>query len=254
MQTWNLTGRVAVVNQAAAENGPAICESLRQMGAIVVEVGGTQINHLEGLVAQAVQAYGRVDIMVNNTQLYPAQSAEDLPANIFRHQVSANVDSVFFGCQIAGRHMLAQQPLQSQPFPLRGVIINIASVAGVVAIPGHAAFCAAMAGIIAITKVLAAEWGSHGVRVVAVGAGITEAMLKEIDGLDNVPTNGEMANPVETYMTLQANAPRGYTPLGATVSPEAVGQAVAFLAGDAASYTTGATLFTDGGWLAYGYL
>lgn len=138
MQTWNLTGRVAVVNQAAAENGPAICESLRQMGATVIEVGGTQINHLEGLVAQAVQAYGRVDIMVNNTQLYPAQPAKDLPANIFRHQVSANVDSVFFGCQIAGRHMLAQQPLQSQPFPLRGVIINIASVAGVVAIqPAH---------------------------------------------------------------------------------------------------------------------
>ena len=252
MQDWDLKGRVAVVNQAAAENGPAICKSLRQMGAIVIEADSPEFAQLEYLLVQAVQSHGRVDIMVNNTQLYPAQPVEDLPASTFIREVSANVDRVFFGCQIAARHMLAQESMQSEPFPLRGVIINIASVAGVVAIPGYAAFCAAMAGVIAITKVLAVEWGGHGLRVAAVGVGLTETLLAQagVTSASRQPS----ALPVESYMTLRANAPQGYIPLGRPTSPEVVAQAVTCLAGSAAAYTTGTTLYTDGGWLAYGYL
>jgi len=280
MQNWSLAGQVAVVTRASMDNGPAICESLGQQGAKIVLSDATSANlnsvadrllvlgietlpvktdvsqpvQLENLLKQTVQTYQRVDIMVNNTRLYQPQPAEDLSVDTFIQEVSANVDPVFFGSQMAARRMLAQSPRQTESYPLKGTIINIASVAGVVAIAGHAAFCAAMAGVMAMTQTLAAEWGPHGIRVAAVGAGVTEAMLKEAGAFDNVSANGEVADPAETYMTLQTNAPRGYIPLGFPVTPEAVGQAVAALAADAAGYTTGITLFTDGGWLSYGYL
>lgn len=280
MQNWSLAGQVAVVTRAALDNGPAICESLGQQGAKIVlsdansanlnsvadrlsalgietlpvKADVSQPDQLEDLLKQTIQTYQRVDIMINNTQPYQPQPAKDLSADTFMREVSANVDPAFFGSQMAARRMLAQPPRQAKPYPVKGTIINITSVAGVVAIAGHAAFCAAMAGVMAITQTLAAEWGPHGIRVVAVGAGVTEAMLKEAGALDNVSANGEVADPAETYMTLQANAPRGYIPLGFPVTPEAVGQAVAALAADATGYTTGTTLFTDGGWLSYGYL
>lgn len=279
MQT-SLEGQVAIITQAALDNGPAICESLGQQGAkivlgdvnsarldsvmnrlaalgieaLAVKTDASQPDQLENLLGQAVKTYERVDIMVNNTRLFQPEPADTLSFNTFVQEVSANVDPVFFGSQTAARHMLAQPARQIEPYPLQGVIINIASVAGVVAISGHAAFCSAMAAVMAMTQTLAAEWGPHGVRVAAVGVGITETMLKEIGVLDQPQANDHVADPAETYMTLQANAPRGYIPVGGPVSPEAVGQAVAYLAGDAAAYVTGTTLFADGGWLSYGYL
>ena len=283
MQDLNLAGRIAVVTRAVQVNGPAICEALGRQGAKIVlgdtssanlaeeaqrlsnlgvetlslETDVSQVNQIEHLLGQAVQAYGRVDIMVNNTRVNESQPAETLAIDTFRQDVIANVNPVFFGCQIAARQMLAQEPVQTDPYPVKGAIINIASVAGVVAIPGQAAFCAAMGGIIAMTNVLAAEWGPQGVRVVAVGVGITESLLEKAGLAEQPPSSrpGDgTASPAETYMTLLANAPRGYIPVGVPASPAAVGRAVAYLASEAAGYTTGTTLYTDGGWLAYGYL
>lgn len=278
MRDFSLANQIAVVTHATQANGPAICEALGRQGAKVVvgdmlannpvaeaqhlaklgyealaiEVDASQVDQLQNLMTQVVQRYGHIDIMVNNTLLNKPQPVEDLPIETFTQGVSATIDSVFFGCQVAAQHMLEQEALQTEPYPLKGSIINVASVAGEMAIPGHAAYCSAMAGVIAITKVLAAEWGPQGVRVAAVGAGITESLLKSI-GIEDL-SNVESTFPAETYMTLKSNAPTGYIPVKATASPPVVGQAVAYLASGAASYITGTTLYTDGGWLAYGYL
>lgn len=263
MRDFELINRVAVVTRATQGSGPAICEALGRQGAKIV-LGGTrstgpdmkaqrlsesgiealsiepdltQVGHMENLLMRAVQTYGRVDIMVNNMLAGEPQPAAELPTDMFAQAVSVNLKSVFFGCQIAARHMLTQEPLQVEPHLFRGTIINIASVAGVVAISGHAAFCAAMAGVIAMTKALAAEWGPQGLRVVAVGVGLTESLL------ESRPLTEQSAHSAYSHI-----------PLGMPTFPEAIGRAVAYLASDAASYTTGTTLYTDGGWLAYGYL
>lgn len=277
-QDFSLAERIAIVTHATQANGPAICEALGRQGAKVVvgdtpannpaaearrlatlgyeahgiEVDVSQVDQLQNLVAQAAQRYGRIDIMVNNTLLNDPQPTEELPIETYIHDVSTTVDAVFFGCQVAAQHMLKQEALQTEPYPLKGSIINVASVAAEMAIPGQAAYCSAMAGVIAITKVLAAEWGPMGVRVTAVGVGITEPLLESI-GIEDL-SNVESTLPAETYMTLKSNAPAGYIPVKVVASPTAVGQAVAYLASDTASYITGTTLYTDGGWLAYGYL
>lgn len=263
MQDFRLIDRVVVVTQAAQANGPAICEALGRQGAKIVlgdarsanpvsealnlsrrgidafgvEADLAQVNQIENLLMQAVQSYGRIDIMVNNTVVSDPHPADELPVDTFMHTVSVNLKSVFFGCQLAARHMLDQKPLQAEPSTSKGVIINIASVGGVVAIPGQAAFCAAMAGMIAMTKVLAAEWGPRGLRVVAVGTGLTESLIKKYRPAD------------QPDYSIQ-----NYIPLGVSTPPEAIGRAVVYLASNDADYTTGTTLYTDGGWLAYGYL
>jgi NAD(P)-dependent dehydrogenase (short-subunit alcohol dehydrogenase family) len=191
-------------------------------------------------------------IMVNNTGLTSPHPAETLSFETFKQEVSTTIDSVFFGCQAAARVMMGQEPLAGQPYAIRGTIINVASVAGEMAIAGHASFCAAMAGVIAMTKVLAAEWGPYGLRVAAVGVGLTEALLEKTGEVE--VANLASSLPAKTYMTLKSNAPPGYVPLRAPATPAAVGQAVAYLAGSAAGYITGTSLPIDGGWLAYGYL
>lgn len=274
-EDFSLLNRIAVVAHATQENGPAICEALGKQGAKIVlgdvspdaevrrlsklgiEAMGiatevNQVSRLENLLAQAVQRYGRIDIMVNNTALNDPQPAENMPFEKFTQEVSATVNSVFFGCQAAARYMLEQEPSPAGPFSSKGVIVNMASVAGEMAIAGHAAYCSAMAGVIAVTKSLAAEWGPQGVRVVAVGVGLSKSLLEKL-GVDTL-SNVASTLPAETYMTLKSNAPPGYIPFRRPLSPADVGQAVAYLAGDAAGYTTGTTLYTDGGWLAYGYL
>lgn len=271
--------RVAVITRAAQGSGPAICEALGQQGftivladtpapalkaaaqrllslgieALTVQADVSQVDQIESLLAQTVRQYGRLDLMVNNTPENNPQSAEGLPMATFIAEVSATVDSVFFGSQMAARSMLKQDPRPIAFYPVRGTIINIASVAGVVALPGHASFCSAMAGVLALTKVLAGEWGPQGIRVAAVGVGLTETLLAQA-GATGQPDHDKSAPPSETYMTLRANAPAGYIPVGVPAVPAAVGRAVAYLADEAAAYITGTTLYVDGAWLAYGYL
>ena len=121
-QDFSLVDRVAVVTRATRENGPAICEALGKQGARVVlgdmnpdsaawrlsnlglEAMGIaaevdQVSQLENLLDQVVRRYGRIDIMVNNTVLNDPQPVKDMPFEKFTHEVSATINSVFFGCQ-----------------------------------------------------------------------------------------------------------------------------------------------------------
>lgn len=263
VQELSLLDRVAVVTQATRANGPAICTALGRQGATValgdreaaalaaetlklsqagikalgIETDVSQPGQIESLLTQTVKAYGHVDLLVNNTVFSEPQPAAELPVATFALDVALNQKSVFFGCQSAARHMLAQTPLQTEPYPIKGTIINIASVAGVVAIPGYAGLCAAMAGVIAMTRALAAEWGPQGLRVVALGAGLPQSLIEKY----------QPASLSTSYI-------ERYIPLGVPTSPAAIGEAVVCLASDAAGHVTGTTLYADGGWLAYGYL
>ena len=232
---------------------------------------------LEALLERVTATTGRLDIMVNTSVLTPALAAEDLPLAEFLHGITLNLNATFFGCQAAAARMLRQTPLDvavaglpaadvavesslaggasaasfagtglaaggasaSRTPAVRGTIINVSSVAGVVALPGHAAFCAAMAGVHATTKILAAEWGARGVRVVGAGAGLSADHAQALH--------------------LRPPLPDGSTPSHRRIPPGTlttaadVAQLVVYLAGDDARHVHGTTVYVDGGWLADGY-
>ena len=113
--------------------------------------------------------------------------------------------------------------------------MNVASISGPFGIPRIGAYAAAKAGIIGLTRTMAAEWSDFGVRVNTVAPGFIETPMNA--WFRNDPANAEQVAALEASVPLRRH---GY--------PEEVAQAVAFLAGDTGSYITGQTLFVDGGW------
>ena len=183
---------------------------------------GAAVDHAEA-------ALGGLGAVVNNAGIgdNPAPTLEQ-DLGRFRRVLAVHVDGAFLVSRAAARHMLARG---------RGAIVNVASIAGLGGIPRRNAYGAAKAGIIAMTRAMACEWAGAGIRVNAVAPGYvaTElvAKLAAGDGLD-------------------LEAIRRRIPMGALGEPEAIADAVAFLASDAARYVTGAVLAVDGGWSAFG--
>jgi NAD(P)-dependent dehydrogenase (short-subunit alcohol dehydrogenase family) len=228
-----LSGRSVLVTNAATDLGRAVCAGLGRAGAqVTAQADGRRVGSAQ-LVADAVAAFGCLDGFVNCPNLGPEMcgSAESLPLEAFIAGIARNLSEPFFGCQAAAAHMLDQVCAHATPNH-RGNIVNITSVAGVLALPGHASFCSAMAGLNVATRILAAEWGPRGIRVTAVGAGLSATLLAGV---------------------LPAGAPARRVPERSVVTPEQVAEAVCFLLADAARGVAGSTLYVDGGWLADGY-
>jgi NAD(P)-dependent dehydrogenase (short-subunit alcohol dehydrogenase family) len=241
MTNSTLAHRVAVVTHGASEMGRGICAALESAGALVVcddespdsaEGTAARVSRVDALLERAVTAHGRLDIMVNTSVVTPAMPAEALPLEEFMQGIWLNLNVIFFACQSAARQMLRQSLAG-------GTIINITSVAGVVALPGHAAFCSAMGGVQALTKILATEWGPQGVRVVGVGAGLSAALAETLSLRPPLPGSDTLSH--------------RRIPPGALTASSDVGQLVAYLASDAARHIAGTTVYVDGGWLADGY-
>lgn len=193
----------------------------------------------EASVAQAVgavlQACGRIDALVNNAgigdQGVPtlAQSAQ-----AFDHILAVHVRGTF----LLSRAVLSVMQQQARDARgVRGAIVNLGSIAALGGIPGRNAYSAAKAGILGMTRAMAAEWARQGIRVNAVSPGYVATSL-----LQALVHQG----------ALDAQAIAARTPLGRMADPMEVAQVIAFLASPEASYVTGANLSVDGGWSALG--
>jgi NAD(P)-dependent dehydrogenase (short-subunit alcohol dehydrogenase family) len=266
--TFSLQGKVAVVTGAAGLLGRQHVRALASAGALVVgldrdetalaELAGlanggevrpylgdvTDPGSMASLRAVIYQELGRLDILVNNAALddkvgAPAQNGaeaglEHYPLDQWRRMLDTNVTGVFLPCQVLGSAMADARS---------GSIINIASTYGLVApdpslylrADGSRPFLKSPAyptskgAVIALTRYLAAYWGDRGVRVNALAPG----------GV----ANGQDPFFIENYSRR--------TPLGRMAAPNEYQGALLFLASDASSYTTGATLVVDGGFTAW---
>jgi len=180
-----------------------------------------------GLVDKIVRDRGRIDVWVNNAGVARIGAAETMSCSDWNESISVMLSGVFYCSQAVGRRMLVQG---------KGVIVNIASVDGLKAIEGRAAYCTAKAGVIMLTQVLGIEWAKRGVRVVGIAPGVvmTELVAKVI-------ADGWASS--EVY--------ERRTPMRRLGTIEDIAEAALFLASDDASYVTAETLRVDGGWVAY---
>ena len=190
--------------------------------AIGVDADVSKVEDLERLIAAAVKAFGRVDIMVNNAGIETRTSILDTTEGQFDKVMAINVKSAFFGTQLAAKQMIAQGG--------GGRIINITSVHEDWPMPGNTAYCVSKGGMRMLTRTAGVELGPHGITVVGVGPGAVAT-----------PINTSTMNDPK-MATLDAAIP-----LGRMAEPSEIGAVVAFLASDGASYLTATTVFADGG-------
>jgi NAD(P)-dependent dehydrogenase (short-subunit alcohol dehydrogenase family) len=181
--------------------------------------------------ADAVAAeIGPCDVLVNNAGIAVIGPSLDVAEEDWRRSIDVLQTGVFFCCQAFGRQLVEHG----------GAIVNIASINAVEAFPMRLAYNAAKAAVVQMTEVLAIEWARHGVRVNAVGPGVTRTEMVARAIADGIVDE-------RSYVER--------TPLRRLGRPEEIAKAVLFLASEEdASFITGQLLLVDGGWSAYGYV
>jgi 3-oxoacyl-[acyl-carrier protein] reductase len=249
-----LTDRVAIVPGASRGIGAAIVEELAARGATVIASAPaddpaealvkrlasrqqqvhariadvTDPEQVQDLADRTRREFGRIDVLVNNAGLGAVAASETLALERWSRVLAVNLTGPLLCSQAVGRHMLAAG---------RGVIINIGSIFGEVGMPMRAAYAASKHGLVGLTRVLAVEWASRGVRVITVEPAYVRTALDERDQEQGGYTAGDVAR---------------RTPMGRYGQPGEIAKTVAFLASDDASFITGASIAVDGGWLAHG--
>lgn len=191
--------------------------------ALPLQMDFTRITEIQTAVEAAHAAFGKIDILVNNPGIAPANLAVDVTEADFDHTLDVNLKGTFFTAQEVGRLMLAAG---------YGRIVNLSSQAGFVALPLESIYCMTKAAIAHLTKCLAVEWGPSGVTVNAVAPTFirtpgTEPWLADPDFAADVVSR---------------------IPVGFVGETEDVASAVVYLASPAARMINGATLLIDGGW------
>jgi NAD(P)-dependent dehydrogenase (short-subunit alcohol dehydrogenase family) len=226
-----LNGKVAAVTGGASGIGAAIAAAFRAEGAAVavldvkdddVRCDVTDEDSVRGAIAQVLDRYGKLDILVNCAGVALLAPAEDLDLARWRRTLDVNLTGTFLVSREAGRAMLERGS---------GVILTIASQAASVALADHAAYCASKFGVVGLTKVLASEWAGRGVRANTISPTV---VLTEL---------GRTA-----WAGPKGDALKALIPTGRFALPEEVAAAAVYLASDAAAMVNGADLVIDGGY------
>jgi NAD(P)-dependent dehydrogenase (short-subunit alcohol dehydrogenase family) len=247
---WDFDGRIVLVTGASVGIGAVTAQMFAESGADVaiaargaerleqraetirsttgrrclpVAVDVTDPAQVETLVSKTLDVFGQIDVLINNAGNSVRSSLRKLTPELWQWGRALNMDSAAYCTMAVGRHFLERKA---------GVIVNISSVAGINGTMGEVPYSAGKAGLQMLTRVAAAEWGPHGIRVncVAPGMTATEKVQGKIDA---------GVYKVEDACTR--------FPLRRPGTPEEVAHAILFLASDYASYITGQTLAVDGG-------
>lgn len=246
-----LDGRVAAVTGGASGIGRAVCEALAAEGcavgvldqdeggsretaqrlsaggnrAIAMTVDVTVSDQVEQAIEGVVREFGQLDILVNDAGVGQLGTVEELSEDDWDRVMAVNVKSIYLCSRAAMPYLVKSQA---------GRIINIASVTGLVASAGRAAYCASKGGAVMLTKAMALDCAPKGVTVNAICPGVVETAMT--------------ATSLRDLATRQEKLDK--TPLGRLAVPEEIAPAAVFLAGAAAGFVTGACLAVDGGWSA----
>ena len=252
---YELTGQVALVCGAGGQGvGAATSRRLAELGADVIAVDMSQelvdetvvavralgrkchgivadltvAEQRQTVVARAIELAGRIDLVANiagGTLPHQWGRFEAIPDHIYTEIMALNLDYVFTVCRDATAHMIERG--------IKGAIVNVASVSALPSAPFHAAYGAAKAGVITLTRTIAAELGHYGIRANVVAPGATKTGRAD-------QLLGEKRE--ARY--------RAWNPLARTTAPEEVADAVAYLLSGGARGITGALVPVDAGMTA----
>ncbi len=247
-----MTRKIALVTGAAQGIGLACAKALAEDGAQVVmadikahavtdaaaALGMEAIGHgvdvadreaLLDLFNRVETDHGPVSILVNNAGIAMPEDFLSVTPDRFQQVLDLNLVAPFIATQRAAKTMIDQG--------IHGAIVNMSSINAQVAIPSIPAYCASKGGIMQLTKAAALALAPHGIRVNAVGPG----------SIDTEMMAGVNADPTAMKRVLSR------TPLGRVGDAREIGDVVAFLASEKASYITGETIYVDGGRLGMNY-
>lgn len=247
----HLQDKVAIVTGASRGIGEAIARSFAQAGAAVVVAsrkldglepvaasirseGGRALavachtgkpDDVDALVAAAIREFGVVDILVNNAATNPYFGPMmNLDWGAWDKTFEVNVKGYFAASRAVAKHLLDRRS--------PGAIVNVASVVGLMGSPMQGIYGMTKAAVVSMTRTMAMELGSAGIRVNAIAPGLVDTKFASA-----LTTNEEIKN-----MILSRTA------LGRVGQPSDIAGVALFLASDAAAYVTGTTLVADGGW------
>jgi NAD(P)-dependent dehydrogenase (short-subunit alcohol dehydrogenase family) len=246
---YNLAGRVAIVTGGSRGLGLEIAEGLAEVGARLMlcarreawltptlaqmRAAGVTVEgmvcdvaspaQVQAVVDRTIEVYGKVDILINNAGVSWGERPETMTIEKWQQVIDTNLTGAFLFSQAVARDMFRRED---------GSIVNISSIAGTLAMvngPHYAAYAASKAGLIGLTRELAASWGRQGIRVNALAPGFFHSRL---------------ADPVIALIEADIQA---RSPLPRVGAPGELKAAAVFLASDASSYMTGQVMVIDGG-------
>jgi 2-deoxy-D-gluconate 3-dehydrogenase len=246
-----LDGRVAMVTGASRGLGRAMALALAEAGAdvalvarsraaleetaaLVIGLGRRALAlpadvaveaQVDAAVARAVDAYGGIDVLVNNSGVAVVKPLVDTTPAEWRRVLETNLTGAFNCCRAAGPGMIARK---------RGKVVNVASVLGARGLSGYAAYSASKGGLLALTRALAVEWARHNIQVNAIAPGWFVTSMNE-DAFGDSRVRDRLLRDV---------------PARRTGDPEELGALVVYLASGASDYVTGEAVFVDGGFTA----
>ncbi|MGC6327989.1 SDR family NAD(P)-dependent oxidoreductase [Rhizorhabdus sp. FW153] len=219
-------GARVMITDIAADAVAARAEELRAEGHDVAALPQdvTDAAGWDKVVATTVERFGGLDILVNNAGIAVLKWMDALEPADWQRQIDVNLSSVYLGCRAA----LKQMRVQGRG----GSIVNLSSVAGLVGIPGAAAYAASKGGVRIMTKAIAMECAKENIRVNSVQPGVIWTDMQQVAIKDNP----------EQYDAINAAIP-----MGRMGEPDDIAAMIAFLASDASKYVTGGEFTVDGG-------
>ena len=220
-------GRI-VGNATSSSSLAGLEKELREMGVdyLLVPADLSTTDGCLGLIRAVAESMGRIDVLVNNAGINIVKNIDETSLDDWEKVINVNLRAPFLCSKYASELMKKQR---------YGRIINLASIASFVSLPGRSAYNSSKAGILGLTRTLAVELAPYGITVNAIAPGLVETeMLKQ--------------RVAEGSIKIDAALKR--IPLGRLGRPEEIAKAAVFLASDDASYITGQVIVVDGGFLA----
>lgn len=245
-----MTRKIAVITGGAQGIGFACAQALAEDGCSLVlldinedgvkaaanELGGVGLacdmgnpDQIAAVFAQIEKDHGAISVLVNNAGISQPGDFLETSVESFQKVIDVNLTGVFLATQLAAKNMIAHK--------VQGAIVNMSSVNAVLSIPTIPAYCASKGGVMQLTKATSLALAPHGIRVNAVGPG----------SIDTEMLAGVNASP-EAMKRIMSR-----TPLQRVGNAREIGDTVAFLASDKASYITGETIYVDGGRMGMNY-